>query len=196
MPKGKGPRHCAKCGQVGHYAKTCKIVVNNETQVLEDGAKVKVQYTTSLPEYTGPLKPVSLGAPLKSIADSINKAMESVPEIVKNYTEAINKEKYPHLYAASERGAALKEKELQGWRRVAELRREGKSSSADRLANKLLGVEPKVKMTEEQKQELKAHYEENKEEILKRRKEKREQEKLYNEAVERQSKKVRIRRKK
>lgn len=201
MPKGKGPRHCAKCGEVGHYAKTCK---------RETGKQIEGE---TLPKYIGPLKPSGVvsdngntpdsksvdegSTPSRpaTLADKINKALESVPSIVKNYTEAINKSKYPHLYAATERGMKLKEEELEGWKQVAELRRDGKDKRADNLAAKLLGVESEP-MSEEAKEKLRIYNEEHKEEIAQRRKEKKEQEAQFKEAFERQSKKVRIRRKK
>lgn len=179
MPKGKFDRRCKKCNQPGHFAKTCG------TPMMPVGVE-------PLPNYSGPLKPGQEGF----IAQEINKPLESLPSIVKNYTDAIDKNKFPSLHAATERGEKLKQKDRDGWQRVLELRSKGKNKSADALAYKLLGVEPKEKMDEETKEYLDEYHDEHKEEIAERRRQRKEEAKKFQEALERQSKRIRIRRRK
>lgn len=53
---------------------------------------------------------------------------------------AVDPEKYPALYRATERGKELAAKSRDGWAQVAELRRTRQDAAADRLVKQLLGV--------------------------------------------------------
>lgn len=78
--------------------------------------------------------------------------------------------KCPRLYAALQRE---RERHLDGWARVVELRRSGQEGAAGRLVRKLLGVQGPP-MTEEQKEERKQYRIDHAEEIKERHKQKRE----------------------
>lgn len=162
MPKGKGIRHCGKCGKTGHYASTC--MGNGRAQKIVERAS-------------------------KALLDRVEKKIDSErgPLFV-NGEIAVNKSKYPHLYAALERGKTIIDAHKSKWKEVAQRQAAGEDVSA--AIRKLLGIEPKNKMTEEQKQELKDYYEKNKDQILARRKEKREQRKALQAAIARQSEKL------
>ena len=63
--------------------------------------------------------------------------------------------KYPHLRRAVERGKTLLDQHLGEWARVAELRRTGQTSAAEKLLRDLLGIKPEP-MSEETKSVLRA----------------------------------------
>jgi hypothetical protein len=78
--------------------------------------------------------------------------------------------KYPHLYGALRRG---QERQLEGWKRIIELRKDGQHDAADRLVRKILGIQGPP-MSEETKEKLRRYNEEHAEEIKARKQQERE----------------------
>jgi len=79
--------------------------------------------------------------------------------------------KCPRLYAALQRE---RERRDAAWKRVHELRGEGRDKSAQRVVKQILGVKKGPPMSEEKKQELAEYKEEHKEEIKGRQQQERE----------------------
>ncbi len=79
--------------------------------------------------------------------------------------------KCPLLYAKL---VQQEERAASEWKRVSELKREGKDGSAKRLVKKILGVKKGPPMSAETKETLRKHNEEHAEEIKERKKQERE----------------------
>jgi len=73
--------------------------------------------------------------------------------------------KCPRLHAALQRE---RERREEAWKRVQELRKEGRDQSAKRVVKKILGVKKGPPMSEEKKEELAQWKEEHKDEIKER----------------------------
>lgn len=74
----------------------------------------------------------------------------------------VDPEKCPRLHAALQRE---KERREAAWKRVQELRGEGRDQSARRVVKQILGVKKGPPMSEDKKQELAEYKEEHKDEI-------------------------------
>lgn len=79
--------------------------------------------------------------------------------------------KCPRLYAALQRE---RERREAAWKRVQELRQEGRDQSAHRVVKKILGVKKGPPMSEDKKEELAQWKEEHKDDIKQRKQQERE----------------------
>jgi hypothetical protein len=83
----------------------------------------------------------------------------------------VDPERCPRLYAALQRE---RERRDAGWKRVQELRREGRDQSAQRVVKQILGVKKGPPMSEDKKEHLAQWKEEHKDEIKERKQQERE----------------------
>ena len=126
-------RHCGNCGKTGHYAKTCSIKVISETP-------------TALPNYEGSLKtPAWLSFAVKTEDSDPERCHSCFLDRLHGYPDHQKQIKdykdFPNIFKATRRGLLPIKTEINTWKRIAELRTQGKIGEAYKLANGLFGIE-------------------------------------------------------